>query len=184
SCLQCNFTNAMIECIGHEYIPRTVHHNAKRVAQTCVEGRCLVASVACNTNPGNTLNTPGTSIPSPHQMVVRIRDVQISLFIQRDSRWPRGLVPGGSSSPWNRYSPPSPTTVRMIPVTGLTARTLPLKLSAINNVPSEASANPLGPARPVSVAATPSPLYAAVPVPATVQITPVDTSTTLTRLLF
>src|SRR4051812_17697914 len=79
----------MIECIGHEYMPRTVHHNTKRVAQTGIEGRSLVPSVPCDTNPGNTLNTPYNSIPSPHQMVVRIRDVQIPFFIQRDSRWPR-----------------------------------------------------------------------------------------------
>jgi hypothetical protein len=79
----------MIERIGYEYMSCTVHHNAKWVTQAGVKGYALVASVMGDTNPGNALKMPSDSIPSPHQMIVRIGHVQISCSIQRNSRWPR-----------------------------------------------------------------------------------------------
>src|ERR1700674_1921301 len=85
----------MIERIGHEQMPRAIHHDSEGVTQAGFEGRALVAPVAGHTNPGNALNTPGGSIPSPDQMVVRIGKVEIPLFIQHNPRWP-----GESAAGW------------------------------------------------------------------------------------
>jgi hypothetical protein len=78
----------MIERIGYEQMPRAIHHDSKRVTQTGFEGCALVAPVVCHTNAGDAINTPSRPIPSPHQMVVRIGEEEIPLFIQRNPRWP------------------------------------------------------------------------------------------------
>src|SRR5262245_33284281 len=77
----------MIKCIGNKYMPRVVHHDAKRVTQAGFKGRAPIASVACHTKPSNAHNTPGDTIPSPHQVIVGIGKVQIPLCIQRNPRW-------------------------------------------------------------------------------------------------
>jgi hypothetical protein len=84
----------MIERIGHEQMPRAIHHDSKRVTQAGFEGRALVAPVVCHTNAGNALDTPGGPIPSPHQMIVRIGEEEILLFIQHNPRWPRETAAG------------------------------------------------------------------------------------------
>jgi hypothetical protein len=84
----------MIECVGHEQMPRTIHHDSKGVTQAGIEGRALVAPVVRHTNSGNALNTPSDSIPSPYQMIVRIGEEEIPLFIQRNPRWPRETAAG------------------------------------------------------------------------------------------
>src|SRR5580765_1382889 len=84
----------MIECIGHEQMTRAIHHDSKWVTQAGFEGRALVAPVVCDTNSGNALNTPSGSIPPPHQMIVRIGEEEIPLFIQCNPRWPRETAAG------------------------------------------------------------------------------------------
>jgi len=54
---------------------------SKRVTQSRFEGRTTVAPIASHTQTGEAFNTPGQSIPTSHQMVIRIRHVEIPLFI-------------------------------------------------------------------------------------------------------
>jgi hypothetical protein len=84
----------MIERIGHEQMARAIHRNSKRVTQTGFEGCALVAPIVCHTSAGDAINTPSGPIPSPHQMVVRIGEEEVPLFIQRHPRWPRETAVG------------------------------------------------------------------------------------------
>ena len=68
-------------------------------------------------------------------------------------------------------SPPVPAAVVIVPA-GLTRRTTRLLKSAIRNPPSPVDATPVGPLIVAAVAAPPSPVYPAVPFPATVVMTP------------
>src|SRR6266513_2487499 len=89
-----DLANAMIERIGHEQMPWAIHHDSKRVAQSSFEGRAPITPIGGHTHAGDAFNTPSDSIPSPHQMVVRIGHVEISLLVQCNPRWPRETAAG------------------------------------------------------------------------------------------
>ena len=84
----------MIERIGHEQMPRTTHHDSKRVTQAGFERRALITPVTGHTNASNTFNPSSDPIPSTHQMIVRIGKEEIPLFIQCNPRWPRETAAG------------------------------------------------------------------------------------------
>ena len=69
-----------------------------------------------------------------------------------------------------------PATVDIIPVVTFTNRILALSESAIKILPDASIATPLGLFTLDTVASLPSPLYGAVPMPATVLIIPVTVS--------
>src|SRR5688572_15277648 len=84
----------MVERIGHQHMSRAIHHDTKRITQSGFEGRAPVTPIGGHTNSGNALNTSGDSIPSPYQMIVRIGEEEIPLFIQCNPRWARKTAAG------------------------------------------------------------------------------------------
>ena len=88
-------------------------------------------------------------------------------------------TPSGPFSHALRAAPPSPmkprvpvpATVHMVP-SGVTLRTTSFPVSAMNKLPVESTATPNGPLICALVAAPPSPVNPAVPLPATVVMVP------------
>jgi hypothetical protein len=77
----------MIKGVCYKQMTSLIDDNAEWVAQTRFQGWTSISSISWHPLSGHPVNPTGRTIPSPHEMIIRIRNVEIAPRIKRDSRW-------------------------------------------------------------------------------------------------
>jgi hypothetical protein len=77
----------MIKGVRDKKMIRLVDDNSKWVTQTRVQGWTSIPSVSSHPLSGQSVKPSGRTIPSPDEVIVRIRNIKVALRIKGDTRW-------------------------------------------------------------------------------------------------